>query len=217
MDHFSRSFVTDLSDLPPIHNSNKPSAALLFKNSKNAKVNNMALCNGFVGLKTIESLEEYEGIQEQDQVVTKIITTQALNQNENDCDTILSVVDYSATKYLLDNVKQKNQRDLTMSTGPFVAVFHPNSQRINQLIDLSQYSEQEVLKFGENWATLFQQTYHLSQTTNQPLEEVLPSKLRSAMDFLVCDQDSLLYVFNKKLGELGSHLCKAYDNYKTKP
>eukprot|EP01086_Lenisia_limosa_P015582 TRINITY_DN507_c0_g3_i1.p1 TRINITY_DN507_c0_g3~~TRINITY_DN507_c0_g3_i1.p1 ORF type:complete len:176 (+),score=9.05 TRINITY_DN507_c0_g3_i1:198-725(+) len=47
-DYMSRQFTTTLADLPPVANSIRPSAAIFFRNSVNAKKLNMALCKGFV-------------------------------------------------------------------------------------------------------------------------------------------------------------------------
>lgn len=217
MRNFSRSFVTDLADLPPAYNSNMPSAAILFKNSKNAKASNFALCEGFTQLPTPLELSTDQEIDLKDQVVTKMLTKIEFKDNFSDCDKILEHYNYEGTQYLLNEMKKTLDTDLTMMTGPFVVVFHPNSTQVKQMIDLSYHSPEEVKKFGHHWGSIFQGSYAEAQLAHKPVEQILPSKIKTILDFTICGKDSLIYIFNTKLGEIATTTCQAIETYnKTK-
>ena len=182
----------------------------MFDKGVNAKKYNKALCKGFVKLQTPDEAEESTSVSIEHQVVTKVPVTKEIDQNTIDCDVILQVYDYDlASQELL----QLNTA-LTKSSGPFIAVYNPNSTKIDQLIDLRGTSVKDLEKFGENWSSIFTQanakylTTKQTKQTNQKFE--ILSFLKTFFKGTVCVTDpNLVYIFNEPAGKIVDIVCKS--------
>ncbi len=206
-DIMSRQFTFSEADLRPVANSSRPSAVIIFDKGINARKLNKALCNGFVKLQTTDEAEASTSVAIENQVVTKVPVTKEIDQNEVDCDEILKVYDYNLASQQLSQLNAA----LTKSTGPFIAVYNPNSTKIDQLIDLRGTSAKDLEKFGENWSSIFTEAnskYIATKQTNQKFE--IFSFLKTFFKGTVCVTDpNLVYIFNEPAGKIVDIVCKS--------
>ncbi|MCH7294087.1 hypothetical protein [Acinetobacter higginsii] len=209
-DFFSRQFTLNLADLPPIPNSTRPSAAIFLRNGANARKLNMAFCKGYVHLDTVEVVEAEWKMPEVKQVVTKMPLTKELPGYETDCDEILKVYDYDLAKSELDKLNPQ----IKYSNGPFIAIYNPNSSKVDQLIDMRGFTEEELERFGKNWHTVFAKANE--QQANAPRNPQQPKGqfniwgfLRDIFQASVCVTDpNLVYIFNEHAGKIADIVCK---------
>ena len=206
-DIMSRQFTFSEADLRPVANSSRPSAVIIFDKGINARKLNKALCNGFVKLQTTDEAEASTSVAIENQVVTKVPVTKEIDQNEVDCDEILKVYDYNLASQQLSQLNAA----LTKSTGPFIAVYNPNSTKIDQLIDLRGTSAKDLEKFGENWSSIFTEAnskYIATKQTNQKFE--IFSFIKTFFKGTVCVTDpNLVYIFNEPAGKIVDIVCKS--------
>ena len=206
-DIMSRQFTFSEADLSPVANSSRPSAVIIFDKGINARKLNKALCNGFVKLQTTDEAEASTSVAIENQVVTKVPVTKEIDQNTIDCDEILQVYDYDLARQELSQLNAA----LTKSTGPFIAVYNPNSTKIDQLIDLRGTSAKDLEKFGENWSSIFTEAnskYIATKQTNQKFE--IFSFLKTFFKGTVCVTDpNLVYIFNEPAGKIVDIVCKS--------
>ncbi len=206
-DIMSRQFTFSEADLRPVVNSSRPSAVIMFDKGVNAKKYNKALCKGFVKLQTPDEAEESTSVSIEHQVVTKVPVTKEIDQNTIDCDVILQVYDYDLASQELSQLNAA----LTKSSGPFIAVYNPNSTKIDQLIDLRGTSVKDLEKFGENWSSIFTDAnskYIATKQTNQKFE--IFSFIKTFFKGTVCVTDpNLVYIFNEPAGKIVDIVCKS--------
>lgn len=211
-DVMTRQFTTSLADLTPVAHSTRPSAVIFFNKGVNAEKFNKALCEGFVQLETAEDVEASEGVAIEHQVVTKVPVTTNLSQNTRDCDLILRVYDYNLAESELVKLNPK----LVYSTGPFIAVYNPNSSQIDQIIDLRGTSTADLKKFGKNWSAIFTQAAQQHEQMNSNRSNLNEAKefniwlfVRDLFQASVCVTDpNLIYIFNEPAGKIADIVCK---------
>lgn len=209
-DFFSRQFTLNLADLPPIPNSTRPSAAIFLRNGANAKKLNLAFCKGFVHLDTVEVLESDWNVIQEKQVVTKMPLTKELQPDETDCNEILKVYDYELAKGELDKLNPQ----IKYSNGPFIAIYNPNSSKVDQLIDMRGFTEEQLESFGKNWHKVFAKANEPqasaprnSQQSNGQFN--IWGFLRDVFQASVCVTDpNLVYIFNEHAGKIADIVCK---------
>ncbi|RXS93940.1 hypothetical protein [Acinetobacter junii] len=209
-DYMSRQFTTTLADLPPVANSIRPSAAIFFRNSINAKKLNMALCKGFVQLETTEEMSNYYNVAIEEQVVTKVPVSQEIPQDTADCQQILAVYDYALAASELN----KLHPSIAYSTGPFIVIYSPNSTRVDQVIDLRGYSEAQLEGFGQKWSSIFtnaanQYAQTQRSSSQQDTQFNIWIFVRDLFQASVCVTDpNLIYIFNESAGKIADIVCK---------
>ncbi len=209
-DYMSRQFTTTLADLPPVANSIRPSAAIFFRNSVNAKKLNMALCKGFVQLETTEDVSNYYNATIEEQVVTKVPVSQEIPQDTTDCNQILKVYDYA----LAASELSKLHPSIAYSNGPFIVIYSPNSTRVDQVIDLRGFSEAQLEGFGQKWSSIFtnaanQYAQTQRSSSQQDTQFNIWIFVRDLFQASVCVTDpNLIYIFNESAGKIADIVCK---------
>lgn len=211
-DVMTRQFTTSLADLTPVAYSTRPSAVIFFNKGVNAEKFNKALCKGFVQLETAQDVESNQGVAIENQVVTKVPVTTDLSQNTRDCDLILRVYDYNLAESELVKLNPK----LLYSTGPFIAVYNPNSSQIDQIIDLRCTSTADLEKFGRNWSAIFTQAAQQYEQANSNIANSDEAKefniwlfVRDLFQASICATDpNLIYIFNEPAGKIADIVCK---------
>lgn len=211
-DVMTRQFTTSLADLTPVAHSTRPSAVIFFNKGVNAEKFNKALCEGFVQLETAQDVESNQGVAIEHQVVTKVPVTTNLSQNTDDCELILNVYDYNLAESELVKLNPK----LLYSTGPFIALYNPNSSQIDQIIDLRGTSTADLKKFGRNWSAIFTQAAQQYAQTNSNRSNSVEVKefniwlfVRDLFQASVCVTDpNLIYIFNEPAGKIADIVCK---------
>ncbi|WP_436662167.1 hypothetical protein [Acinetobacter sp. P1(2025)] len=221
-DLFTREFTTSRADLYPAAQAQKPSAALLLTNSNKAKVKNKLACQSFVKLINNDQYRDTEIAQYT--VVTRLIMKQHLSNQVNDCDYILENYDYEKAEKELTSTHP----DLDRLVGPILVVYLPDQTKFSYLIDLSQFTNQELIQLMQNWADLINQSAMIqpqATTKNDTLIEqdtvitplpfdqipffnTLFSKIKVFTNIVSCASVGTTYIISKTLGDSFKSICK---------